>query len=295
MQKCRCFTIIELLVAIAIIAILAAMLWPVLSKAKERAKYARWLVYSNHLRADSALYTYYTFDYRGGDQSVAGNLAYGADWADFKPKHVDGAYTGNQPDDSGRWRKKSFRVVNAGTYVRAAQHVIPQESGSWTIACWFKAEGVGSGAGTIVYARPDTDHARGMSLRANHFGNMQYTLLNGKLGGVNGAHWELISGGAFEIGAWKCLVGTFAGNGQEKTDNNGVYYDGTLTFYVDGEQVAQSVGTKHHVNTDGRIALGQFYGNGSSHRCQGVIDEVALLGRAMTAHEALDFFKMGHP
>lgn len=74
----RAFTLIELLVVVAIIAILAAILFPVLSRARERAQA---VACASNLKQFGAAFTMYAGDYDGRLPSPGGDATYLTAWS----------------------------------------------------------------------------------------------------------------------------------------------------------------------------------------------------------------------
>ena len=58
----KCFTLIEMIVVLSIIGVLAGLGVPSLVKAKERARYVRWLSFNNHMNSDPSTVINYNFE-----------------------------------------------------------------------------------------------------------------------------------------------------------------------------------------------------------------------------------------
>ena len=111
------FTLMELLVVVTIIMILSSMLMPSLQQAREKAKYARWVGYSNNLRCDDGLIGYYDFEYDAGQPEKLKNKAMGPPMStSYDAKRANG-YIHRCSWVTGRWLgKKALRFVIDGVW-----------------------------------------------------------------------------------------------------------------------------------------------------------------------------------
>ncbi|MBU8902330.1 MAG: LamG domain-containing protein [Victivallales bacterium] len=136
----RHFTIIELLFAIAIIAILTAILMPSFNESRARARFVRWLHYNKQCSTDPACVI--NLNFQEGAGGVLENSAKGHEGEGFNAADYNGIIKGDYQWTSGRWwkGKRAIQFDGVSTYIEFLKdkHIDFDGKSNFTIIIWVK-------------------------------------------------------------------------------------------------------------------------------------------------------------
>lgn len=134
------FTIIEMLFAIVIIAILTSLLMPAIGESRARARFVRWLQFNKQCSTDPACVV--NLDFQEGDGGILKNSAKGHEGEGFNATDYNGIIKGDYEWAQGRWwkGKKAVQFDGVSTYIEIPEdkHINFDGSDNFTIIIWVK-------------------------------------------------------------------------------------------------------------------------------------------------------------
>ena len=140
LYKWRNFTIIELLFAIAIIAILTSILMPAFNESRAKARFVRWLQFNKQCSTDPKCVVNFNFQYDEGN--VIKNSAKGYEGENFNAEKYNGIIKGDYQWTDGRWwkGKKAVQFDGVSTYIEIPEtkHLDFDGADNFTILLWVK-------------------------------------------------------------------------------------------------------------------------------------------------------------
>ena len=149
------FTIIELLVSVAIIAILFSLLMPAFNESREKARFARWLSFNKQCSNDPKCVINLNFqDY---NHDTLKNSAQGYEAENFNADDYNGVINGNYEIVQGRWKKNKKAILFDGvsTYIEFPKSKYVDFDGTkddFTIIAWVRFDFPAPTARKTVYS-----------------------------------------------------------------------------------------------------------------------------------------------
>jgi prepilin-type N-terminal cleavage/methylation domain-containing protein len=263
----RAFTLVELLVAISIIAILITLLLPSLYGSRRRARYACWLAMRQSNRSDPRVLAYYTFEEASG--RVVRNRAVGnRDAPNYSQERLDGQVLGGGAWTRGRFgpfgAKTALELDGASGYVDlgSTPQLAPKQ---FTLEVWTYLYRHAN-SGLVSRGRANAP-VSGYQLSMRRDGTARFSVSDGK-----GQRGQAKGTTRTRTREWLHLAATYDGK--------------TMELYVNGKLDAASPYAKGLGDLSAHpTTLGNLYRGGWRGWTQGILDEVVIFGEALGGEE----------
>jgi len=273
------FSLIELIVVIAIISLLMAISMPALAGARERSEYARWQAYSHSLRTHPDLLAYYNFEHETYSDKLFNAAVGDALRANYSSEQFDGVIDTPNWTSQGRWTGKPALSFIPELYSRGVR--ISPKTGSThtkeiTVMGWVRFFGPPSHDDVIADKRVRKDNNRCWSLEF-HGDNLRWqTSSNGLAGG----RVRLKTDVRDMYGLWMHFAATFDGNEMRLYINGGLRDQGLQSKIIESTQPIYIAGAG---------------ANGARDKLNALMDELAIFRRALTLQEIRQHYLVGEP
>ena len=278
--KCNMFTLLELLLVISIIAILSGLLQPVLFKSKERAKYAKWLVYTKNIQSDPSLVGQWTFD---GDE-LGQNTAQGFSVDFYTSKEYNAKVFGTLTTNKGRWGKKALYFLgNNNSYLQIDDGALYNPGkGDMTMIVWFRSTTNNKRFILCKGEGRNRNHPGWVFHQNRTFRMRAYSLDNQKF--KNGRKDRI------ELDKWHFAALVIDNSNKQVR----MYFDDKM-IYSKAIKVKGSDGQTADFTAPDKCTLIGIEQRGKNKICpfRGYIDEVEIFKRALTPAEIKQFYDVG--